>query len=563
MLRTLLGLCSAAMTMSVLSLSASAAGPEVTSLFPPGGQRGTEVEIQITGTLPTWPIQTESNSGLTVEMLEKKGTARVKIPADAVPGLHWIRFYDDQGAAELRPLVVGTLADVAEKEPNDAISAAQSIAENGTVYGRYNAANDTDTYALSLKAGTTLFALIEANTTHGAPADALMQILDERSFVLHQTDDRFGLDPQLAWQVPADGTYYLRTFCFPATPNSTIRFAGGDDYIYRLTLTTGPTLDYAFPLSVSRETFGKVQLFGWNLPDDLGKPSILPAPGGLQPQLLTAFAAGAERGVPLILSETPAQVEQEPNNVASEANTVTSAVAVSGRLQEPGDVDLYRLTITEAGTLRFQVQSAALGFAVDPRFRILDDAGMVLNTSDDARQGRTVLNDPDVEYAFRTPGDYLLEVTDLFGRGAPNMVYSLAISPAVPRMLLTTTTDRFEIPQDGKLEIPVAVERVNRLPGEIRISAASLPKGVSAETVVSETKGATAKSVKLVLQATGPISGSFRIVGETMYQEQAYQEFAVGTLPATVQTTPDLWLTVQPKKPEEKKPAGKEKAATP
>ena len=73
-------------------------------------------------------------------------------------------------------------------------------------------------------------------------------------FVLAQVDDDARPRPAgSSSRLPADGDYLVRAFAFPFVQESTIRFAGGPAYIYRLTLTVpGPFVDYPFPLAVSR-----------------------------------------------------------------------------------------------------------------------------------------------------------------------------------------------------------------------------------------------------------------------------------------------------------------------
>ena len=65
-----------------------------------------------------------------------------------------------------------------------------------------------------------------------------------------------GIDPQIVFAVPKDGTYLVRTFGFPAVPDAAIRFTGSDVCIYRLTLTTGGFVDHAYPLAVARASPG-------------------------------------------------------------------------------------------------------------------------------------------------------------------------------------------------------------------------------------------------------------------------------------------------------------------
>jgi hypothetical protein len=67
------------------------------------------------------------------------------------------------------------------------------------------------------------------------------------AFVAAQNHDAVGLDPQLVFAAPKDGRYLVRLFAFPSEPNSTIGFAGTDNYAYRLTLTTGADVEPDLP----------------------------------------------------------------------------------------------------------------------------------------------------------------------------------------------------------------------------------------------------------------------------------------------------------------------------
>src|SRR3954470_23976225 len=77
-----------------------AAPPAVTFLYPAGGQRGTTVEVTAGGTFDRWPVQVgTSEKSITATAGKDKGKLSVTIAADAVPGVHWLRLHDDQGAS--------------------------------------------------------------------------------------------------------------------------------------------------------------------------------------------------------------------------------------------------------------------------------------------------------------------------------------------------------------------------------------------------------------------------------------------------------------------------------
>src|SRR4051794_12721526 len=106
--------------IGVICGSLTAAPPVVNYLFPPGGQRGTTVQVTAAGSFDTWPAKSwVSGHGVTVAAGKEKGKLTVTVSADAMPGTYWLRLYDDNGASAPRPFIVGTLPEVAEAEPND------------------------------------------------------------------------------------------------------------------------------------------------------------------------------------------------------------------------------------------------------------------------------------------------------------------------------------------------------------------------------------------------------------------------------------------------------------
>jgi len=217
--------CALAVAMLVGAIQqAAAAGPQVRSLLPSGGQRGTTVEVTAGGTFPTWPLQTwVDRPGVTIAPAADKGKLSVAIAGDAPCGLYWMRLFDAAGASAPLPFVVGTINEVLEQEPNNDPDKSQSVASAPVVVnGRLGANGDVDMFAIALRKGQTLVASLEAHETLGSPVDAVMQIVSPRGDVLAYNHDEHGLDPQIVFAAPADGSYLVRVFGFPATPNQTI-----------------------------------------------------------------------------------------------------------------------------------------------------------------------------------------------------------------------------------------------------------------------------------------------------------------------------------------------------
>jgi hypothetical protein len=107
------------------------------------------------------------------------------------------------------------------------------------------------------------------------------------------------------------------------------------------------------------------------------------------------------------------------------------------------------------------------------------------------------------------------------------------------RSVLNVASDRFALVPGKPLEKPVTVERWAGLTGEIEISAAGLPKGVTATA-------SGGKSITLRLTSAGePASGSFRILG-SIKDRQDLKRAAFASLPDYGTRAAELWLTVGP-----------------
>ena len=203
-----------------------AAPPKLTYLYPAGVQKGKTVEIAA-GDVDSWPPRIwVDDKGIEIKPAKERGRLTFTALPDAKPGIHWIRLFNDDGASPLRPFMVGSLPEINEVEPNDDPKKPQTLSDaNVVVNGRLGVAGDVDHFSVSLKRGQTVVASMVANEILGSPMDAVLQIVTLDGFVLAENHDTHGLDPQIAFPVPKDGTYIIRTFAFPSQPDSSIRFA--------------------------------------------------------------------------------------------------------------------------------------------------------------------------------------------------------------------------------------------------------------------------------------------------------------------------------------------------
>jgi hypothetical protein len=471
--------------------------------------------------------------------VSEAGKLKITIAEKATPGIAWLRLHNAEGASSLRPFVIGSLPETNEVEPNAELKTATAVpAVPAVVNGVLEKNGDVDLFSVPLKAGQTLVADVEANRRFGSPIDAVLQLLSPTGRVLVQNNDDQGLDPRVIFTAPADGTYFVRVFGFAFVPNSSIVFAGTADAVYRLTLATGPFVDHSYPLAVTRGTSGKVKLVGWNFAADQVE---FPFTAGDASTSLPIHAPWLTNIGQVAVVPNATLVEAEPND-REHANEVPFPVTVSGHIDAPRDVDVFRLRATKGQRLRVSVDARSLDSPLDPVLRITDATGKVLQEQDDeARRAY------DCELTFTAPadGEFFFAVSDRFEHGSFRHFYLLTIEPLRLDFAVTSAERSFVLTVGKPLEISVTIDREQGFAGEIELSVEGLPEGVVAMPAKSEAKGDSAKNVKLTLSGAEAKSsgGPIRITGRST-GEPSLTRIATVPLPDIPMRLEYLWLTV-------------------
>jgi hypothetical protein len=522
-----------------IGVRAIAAGPDLASLFPAGGQRGTTVEVTLSGELKQWPVQAwVDEPGLTVTAAEEKGKLSIVIAADAAPGPRWIRVYDSLGTSAPHPFIVSTLGEAIETEPNNAPGTAQVLDSPNIVVNGKLASRDVDMFSVPLVAGQALVASLTGHEGLASPMDAVMHIVSPAGFQLAYNHDGRGLDPEIVYTAPFDGTYLVRVFGFPSAPNSTIGFSGSDRHLYRLTLSTGGFVDYPWPLAVTRGQEASLALAGWNVPDSLSAVSI-------QAEVDSANVSdSALANVSAVRVEPHATlIEIEPSSPEA-PQAIMPPVTLTGRIADREDVDVYAFDAKAGQSVELQIESRSLGYPLDSVLQITDAAGKSLARIDDSA-GR----DSSTVFAPPADGTFRVTVSDLNAHGSPRHVYRLRVVPAVPSFEVTADASAYTIALDKPAEITLAVDRRHGFAEEIALSVTGLPEFVTASAPISKAEGDSAKSVKLTLTSKGgSFSGPIRIEAKAAGVSQLACTAATA-IPDHTARLSDLWLTVLPPKP--------------
>lgn len=516
--------------------------------FPPVVAAGTETTIVAEGKFSQWPPSVACGStAISVTAGKDSGKLIVKVSEKSLAGVAWIRLYDDQSSSSLIPLLLSPVEVLPEVEPNDKRQQANRITVPTVVAGKLSKGGDSDAFVLSVKSGETFVVSATANQVLKSPMDAVLQLTDLRGNVLAQSDDVRGLDPQIAFTPDADQELLIRIFAFPETPNSTVGFGGAASFVYTLDVTTGAYVDH-----VASDEY-HILPFGYNL-----DPQDVDAIARIEGEELGDSIATPIAIVPGALGwcwvSSPGD---EFHRFLPGTNfDGTLPALLYGHISKADESHRYSFQASKGIRYRAEVRSKADGFPLDSKLTITEQkTGKQLGVNDDVSRGRY-----DAGISFTAPEDGMIdvEISDSLGGCGPRHFYQLMIHRSTPLCRLSVTEESFVAKLDKPLEITVSINRVSGFKQKLQIAATGLPAGITSESVISELKGDTSKSVKLKLiadeSATG--HGSFRIegriVGDDGNPDQDATLASYELRPAISIT--DFWITVPPETTEKDKP---------
>lgn len=510
--------------------------PSLAGLFPGGGAADSEFTVEASGKNETWPASVWSGvDGLTFEPIpDKKGQWKVRIAADCRPGVHLLRAYHAGGASAVRQFVVADAdagVELKEEEPNQHYKEAQCVTPAGdalavVVNGTLNPSEDVDCFSVELEKGQWLIAEASAYRLD-APVDPLLHVRDQEGTRLAFNHDREGpaLDPRLAFEAPAAGKYTVELAGFVYPPKNDIRLTGNREAVYRLRLSVAPEVRAVFPTGIRAGGTHRVELIGWNLPErhvTLSCQDRLPMVVGTEPEFVETSGDGTQR-----LGAAP--------------------VNLSGRIEAPGDVDLFTLAVKKGEQLSVHVRTWEVGSMLDPIVRLLSADGKELAKGDDVG---TLRPDAKINWKAAEDGDVRVEVRSrLSGEGSAEHIYRLEVDAPQPSLSITVPNDRFEVTAGAELEVKATANRNHGYAKATKLTAKGLPDTIVMQPVEVPEKGGEVTLKFVASEEAMPWTGSFQIVAE----DGAVGAFAFKGAYADagnlfVNEVRDLWLTVLPKK---------------
>ncbi len=285
-------------------------------------------------------------------------------------------------------------------------------------------------------------------------------------------------------------------------------YRGGPDYFYRLRIGEFPGVTTAFPVAIQRGQTAKVGFAG---PDAADIPAVsIKAPSD---KAIAAVYATPKRSsgvsgwpVPVLLSDWPETVEQEPNDEPAKANKLSVPGGVSARFDKPKDVDHFAIVGKKGQKLVAEAQTYEINTPTEVLIRILDAKGTEI-----ARSNPT-LPAARVEFTPSADGEYVIACEHLNYLAGPNEIYHLTVQPVTPDFDIVLGLDRCEAAAGNGTAVMATVNRLNGYGGPVELSIVG---DDSLSGSVTLPAGQTFAFVPLLIKAgTKPGAYSYRVQGK-------------------------------------------------
>ncbi len=499
------------------------AGPTLTRVSPPGGQRGTAVRLAVEGNGLGGRARVRSAIPGSLTELSAAGSAReylLEIAPDAEIGAYALALETEDGLTNAWLFSVSSLPEAAEAESlrtrasrNDSEGGAQPIQTPVAVSGTLGEA-DRDVYRAALRAGQRVVFEVEARRL-GSAVDPVLAVRSPGGALLARSDDAAGIgaDARIDFTAPADGDYLVEVH--------DARFSKQRTNFYRL--LAGP-LEYAeavFPLGWTAGEPVRVRLSGGTL----DTPLEVEAAGD------RAALPGELRGLPIPLLRSAEPEALEPKGRARKR--LREGRVMNGRIAAPGEVDRYRLKVRPGEEWMIETQAAVLGTSRLYTLLVMrDQDGIKLASAGDQPPEELLSNIStraetfgDPALGLRVPGgvsELELSVEDLLGRGGPGFAYRLVARRQPADFILRLDETHVNVPRGGSTSVAFTMDR-RGYEGAVRIVAEGLPAGVAAEggNIPAEFGGMTtqrtSRNGRLALTASPDAAGgetAVRFYGE-------------------------------------------------
>jgi len=431
-------------------------------------------------------------------VLSETVTCQVTVAANAEPGERELRLQVAAGLSNPLVFCVGQLPEFREKDwkssPADAnLAVTLPAGINGRIVPgsleRYRSLvrrtqsylpADVDRYRFAARQGQQLVLAVKARELTPYLADAVpgwfqatVTLYDAQGKELAYDDDyRFHPDPVLHYEVPQNGEYVIEI--------KDAIYRGREDFVYRITVGELPFVTSIFPLGCRAGEQAGIELKGWNLPTKKLTMDTKGKKPGIYPVSVRAENLVSNQ-MPFVVDTLPECLEKEPNNELKSAQKVTLPIIVNGRIDQPGDWDIFSFAARAGGQIVAEVNARRLDSPLDSVLKLTDAQGRQVAFNDDHEDKGSGLHthfaDSLLTATAPADGTYYLHLGDIQQKGGVEYAYRLRLSPPRPDFDLRVVPSVINVAAGGTARVTVYALRKDGFSGDITLALKDAPKG--------------------------------------------------------------------------------------
>ncbi|MBC8870029.1 MAG: peptidase [Planctomycetes bacterium] len=412
--------------------------------------------------------------------IAETATLRVTFAPDAEPGEREIRLVTASGLSNPLYFHVGQLPEYQESEPNDKTADTGIDGPLPAIVNGQILPGDVDRFRFQARKGERLVVAASARKLIPYLADAVpgwfqatLGLYDASGKEVAYDDDfRFHPDPVLYYEIPEEGEYVLEI--------KDAIYRGREDFVYRITLGELPFVANVFPLGGRNGDSTNVELTGWNLPVDKLALDAKDKGPGVHPVSILQNERVVNR-VPFAVDDLSECLEQEPNNDAANAQRVKPPLIVNGRIDKPGDWDVFCFECRAGGQIFAEVRARRLNSPLDSVLKLTDASGRQLAVNDDHEDKGAGLTthhaDSRLSVTIPENGLYYLHLGDTQHKGGAAYAYRLHINAQRPDFELRVVPASINAQAGTTVPITVYALRRDGFSDDIELELKDAPPG--------------------------------------------------------------------------------------
>jgi hypothetical protein len=417
---------------------------------------------------------------------------KVAIEPGAKPGNRELRIGTKTGLTNPMVFHVGLFPEIRELEPNNrkAYSDLPNLPKgtrvpkdkplelpvllNGQIMP-----GDVDRFRFRARRGQQLVIETQARSLIPYLADAVpgwfqaaLALYDAGNKEVAFVDDyRFNPDPILFYRIPEDGEYELEI-------RDSI-YRGREDFVYRIAVSEQPFIMQTFPLGGRAGVKTTASIKGWNL---ASTQLSLDTQSGDDCIRQTAYHKGKQlsNSIAYAVDTLPECEESETNDTIKRAQQIELPKIINGRIDRPGDVDVFRFEGRAGDEVVAEVYGRRLNSPLDSLLRLTDASGKVLEWNDDYMvkdehlhkdMMGLVTHHADSYLLTELPknGTYYVYLADSQHHGGEAYGYRLRIAGPQPDFALRITPSSLSMPAGAIVPLCVHALRKDGYDGEIEV----------------------------------------------------------------------------------------------